>query len=267
MMDKLRRILARTGAWIDDLLFPEKVTCLCCDYALGEADTDGLCRGCRCALEGLAAAQEAREAEQQETLPDGIDYIHAAYVYDGPVRKLVHRLKYESVRAAAVPLAKQMVFLPSGEEELIVPVPTDPRRERLRGFNQSALLAEHIAKELGMPMEKALTRVEARRPQTGLPLCERRANLVGCMTASRAVRGKRVLLVDDVCTSGATVCEAARALREAGVVSVGVFAAARTAGDEDGSGDPFAPVFHGRANGEISRKERGKTRKNMLNRL
>lgn len=238
-MEKLRRILSRLGAWMDDLLFPENVICLCCDHALGEEDADGLCRGCWLALEKLAAAQEQRETEQ-EMLPDGIDYIHAAFVYEGPVRKLIHRLKYESVRAAAVPLAKQMVFLSSGEEEIIVPVPTDPRRERMRGFNQSALLAQHIAKELGMPMEKALRRVESRPPQTGLPLIKRRENLVGCMAASQAVNGKRVLLVDDVCTSGATVAEAARALREAGASGVGVFAAARAKGGRDELRDPFA---------------------------
>lgn len=239
MMERIRRALTRIVAWTDDLLFPENVACLCCDCALSERDTDGLCPGCRKALEQLARRQEQREAQDTEKPPEGIDALHAAFVYEGQARKLIHRLKYESVRAAAAALAQQMVFLPSGEEEIIVPVPADPRRERRRGFNQSALLAAHIAGELGMPMEKALVRVERRRAQTGLSAQERRENLVGCMAASEAVNGKRVLLVDDVVTTGATICEAARALRKAGARSICVFAAARAVGDPDGGKDPF----------------------------
>jgi len=240
MMKKFRRALVRLAAWADDLLFPENVLCLCCDHALDPEDEHGICGGCRRKLARLAAKQEEREAEEEVCLPDGIDAMHAAFVYEGPVRQLVHRLKYESVRAAAVPLARQMVFLPSGEEEIIVPVPTDPGRERMRGFNQSALLAEHIGRELGMQVEKALVRVEERRPQTGLSAGERRKNLAGCMAAKGDLRGKRVLLVDDVCTTGATLSEAARALRQAGAVSVSAFTAARAAGVRDEEGDPFA---------------------------
>lgn len=239
MMNRIRRMLARIGAWTDDLLYPENVACLCCDHALGEEDEDGLCPACRKELMRLAMRQEEREAGEQEPLPAGIDALHAAFVYEGPVRRLVHLLKYESVRAAAIPLARQMAYLPSGEEEIIVPVPTDKKRERRRGFNQSSLLARHIAAELGMRMEQALVRVETRHPQTGLSAEERRENLVGCMAAGDAVNGKRVLLVDDVVTTGATICEAARALRRAGAESICVFAAARAAGDPDGQKDPF----------------------------
>ena len=238
-MMEIKCVLARIGTWIDDLLFPQEVTCLCCDHALSAEDEDNLCVGCRRELARLAEKQEKREAGGAEPFPEGIDALHAAFVYEGAVRRLVHRLKYESVRAAAVPLAMQMVFLPSGEEEIIVPVPTDRKRERQRGFNQSSLLAKHIAKELGMKMETALVRTKTRRPQTGLSAGERQENLVGCMAASDAVNGRRVLLVDDVYTTGATVCEAARALREAGARSVGVFAAARPAGDLDEEKDPF----------------------------
>lgn len=238
-MKRIGRVLARIGAWMDDLLFPENVTCLCCDHALGAEDEDHICAGCRKELVRLAEKQEERVAADAQPLPDGIDALHAAFAYEGVVRQLVHRLKYESVRAAAVPLAAQMAFLPSGEEEIIVPVPTDPKRERMRGFNQSALLAEHIGRTLGMRVEKALVRVESRRPQTGLSAAARRENLAGCMAAGEAVSGKRILLVDDVVTTGATIQEAARALRHAGAESIRVFAAARAAGDPDAFKDPF----------------------------
>lgn len=235
-----RSVFARIAAWLDDLLFPENAACLCCECALGEKDEDGLCAGCRKELLRLAALQEEREAQENLPRPDGIDDIHSAYLYEGAVKRLIHLLKYESVRAAALPLAEQMVFLPSGEEEMIVPVPTDPGRERKRGFNQSALLAQHIGDQLGMRVEHALVRIERRRPQTGLDARQRRENLIGCMAANDAVNGKRVLLVDDVCTTGATLCEAARALREAGAMHVGVLTAARAGGTQDGESDPFA---------------------------
>lgn len=239
MIERSRSMLARLGAWMDELLFPEEVLCLCCDHALGTEDTQGICGVCRRELARLAAQQKVREAGEDASLPEGIDALHAAYIYEGPVRKLVHRLKYESVRAAVVPLAAQMSLLPSLEEEIIVPVPTDKKRERMRGFNQSALLAEHLGRELRMRVEKALVRMETRRPQTGLSAKERQENLAGCMAASEAVNGKRVLLVDDVVTTGATVREAARALRQAGARSVHVLAAARATGDPDAMKDPF----------------------------
>lgn len=240
MMNRIGKVAVRIGTWLDDMLFPENVLCLCCDRALQEDDKDGICRSCAMALEELRRRQMLREQEEAEQPPEGTAYVYAAYVYEGPARKLIHRLKYESVRAAATPLAREMAMMPSGEEEIIVPVPTDRRRERMRGFNQSLLLAQQIGRELGMQVTPALRRIEARLPQTGLSARERRENLVGCMAADASVNGKRVLLVDDVYTTGATICEAARALHAAGAVEIGVFAAARAQGNTDGEKDPFA---------------------------
>ena len=149
------------------------------------------------------------------------------------------------MRAAAVPLARQMVFLPSADEDIIVPVPTDRKRQRKRGFNQATLLAQHVGRELGMEVCTALERVDSRRPQTGLTAAQRRKNLE---VSSGAVNGRRVLLVDDVYTTGATAQEAVRALRAAGAVSVGMFAAAR-AGSPDGTEEPFELTEKAQTNG------------------
>lgn len=250
----IQGMIGRLLAALDDLLFPEDVLCLCCDHALGEDAQDGICPSCMRALGQLAQAQEAREAEDGGELAEGLSYVHAAFPYEGQARKLIHRLKYESVRAASVPLARQMVFLPSGEEEIIVPVPTDRRRQRRRGFNQAALLAEHIGRELGMEVCTALARVDSRRPQTGLSAAQRRQNLAGCMAANGAVSGKRVLLVDDVYTTGATAQEAARALRAAGAVSVGMFAAARAVSCPDEATDPFKLTEKAQSGGKTALK-------------
>jgi len=87
-MERIRRALARMAARADDLLFPEDVLCLCCDHALGPEDAHGICGGCRRELARLAAQQEMREAREEEPLPEGIDALHAAFVYEGPARRL-----------------------------------------------------------------------------------------------------------------------------------------------------------------------------------
>lgn len=213
---------------LDDWLFPERVLCLCCSNALGEDEVDGLCPACARALEQLGEKQEKREALTPETeLAEGLSFLHAAYPYEGQAKKLIRLLKFRSIRAAALPLARGMAYLPTGEEELIVPVPTDEGRRRRRGYNQATLLAAHLSQALGMPMCEALIRTKSSPPQTGLSLEQRRENLVGIMAAHETVRGKRILLVDDVYTTGSTAAEAARALHAAGAKSVGMLAAAR----------------------------------------
>lgn len=228
---------------MDDLLFPQDVLCLCCERALGEDAEDGVCPACARALNALAAAQEAWEREARAVLPKGIAYVHSAFAYDAQARTLIRRLKYDSIRAAAVPLAGGMAILPADEEEILVPVPTDESRRRKRGFNQATLLAGHLAARWGMPMCEALTRVRRCAPQTGLNEKQRRENLVGCMTVSERsmpkIRGKRILLIDDVYTTGSTASEAARALLAAGAGSVGVLTAARAGLGKKNENVPF----------------------------
>jgi len=223
---------------VDDWLFPEHVLCLCCDRALGE--DAGICPVCADVLRRLNLEQEERNLISPRKPPEGIDYVYAAYPYEGPARRLVHRLKYDSIRSAHVPLAGPMTFLPSGEEEIIVPVPTDPARRRRRGYNQAELLARYAGKQLGMEVVPALYRREKRRPQTGLSAEARRQNMHGCMAAKPAVSGRRVLLIDDVYTTGATAQEAARALLEAGAAGVGMYAACCTKDELPDEKDPFA---------------------------
>jgi len=225
-MQMIRKILKRLRQMMLDLLYPEKVLCLCCSKALGNAHEDGICPDCVQALEEMEAQQAAQE--DKEPLPPGVDAVHAVYPYTEQARALILRLKFEHVRAAAVPLGKAMALLPGGEADLLVPVPTTKRRQRERGFNQAALLCAQIAQETGMPMRGALTRTDEHQAQTELGGQSRRRNLEGCMQADTSVRGQRIVLVDDVYTTGSTAREAARALREAGAVHVSVFAAARS---------------------------------------
>lgn len=250
MKSWMKRLCSRAAAWLDDLIFPQHIRCLCCRRNLDEDEEDGVCPSCLRELDALAAAQEAWEQTRRGTLPEGIAYVHSAFAYDTQARELIHRLKYQSVRAAAVPLAKGMAILPAGEEEILVPVPTDERRRRARGFNQATLLAQELSRIWGMPMCEALVRVRRCAPQTGLNEQQRRENLVGCMAVKERsvsqIRGRSVLLIDDVYTTGSTASEAARALLAAGAKSVGALTAAR-AGTEKRSEDAAFLAPHKRS--------------------
>lgn len=117
--------------------------------------------------------------------------------------------------------------------EMIVPIPLHARRLRKRGFNQSLEIGRKLAKTVRLPLEyRALTRPMPTRPQFELSHPERFANIKGAFAVDAAtVRGRRVLLVDDIMTSGATLVEAANALLRAGAASVDALVLART-GDE-----------------------------------
>ena len=114
---------------------------------------------------------------------------------------------------------------------LIAPIPTTRRRARTRGYNQAALLAEAIADRVGMPLVEALERRQGGSTQVGLHPAERRANVRRAFTvraeARATLKGARVLLVDDVLTTGSTAMEAARPLVQAGATKVFLSAFAR----------------------------------------
>lgn len=114
--------------------------------------------------------------------------------------------------------------------DAIVPVPLHSKRMRLRGFNQSLELARPLARHLGRPLlPRALRRTRPTIPQFQLELARRAENIQGAFTADVPLRGARVLLVDDIMTTGATLEECARELREAGAARVDVLVLARTA--------------------------------------
>ena len=134
-------------------------------------------------------------------------------------------MKYEGYFALARPLGELMVAAwPRWEHQLdlVVPIPLHPQRKRKRGYNQSELLTDVLEQELDLPsLAAALNRSRHTRPQLGLTADERRANVLDAFTANRAlVQGKRIMLVDDVFTTGSTLTAAAEALYQAGARSV-----------------------------------------------
>jgi len=146
-----------------------------------------------------------------------------------PANALVHGLKYDGWSGLARFMGERMARsaipheLDSGPY-LIAPIPTTRRRARSRGYNQARLLAEAVADEVHMPLIDALERLNRGATQVGLHPAERRANVKRAFTvradARATLTGARVLLVDDVLTTGSTAMEAARPLVEAGATQV-----------------------------------------------
>jgi ComF family protein len=159
----------------------------------------------------------------------------AAYRSRGLVRRLVHQFKYAKQRHLRYPVAAWLLEtlhdprLHGRQFDAIVPVPLHPARERERGFNQAVLLAELLAVSAAVPMRLVLERTRYTTTQTAYDRAERMENLHGAfrLRKNQDVRDLRVLLIDDVLTTGSTLSECARVLRAAGAVSVHAATAAR----------------------------------------
>lgn len=175
-------------------------------------DREGVCRLCR---SGLA----------------GFDRAYAYGFYEGPLRKLIHHFKYAGVDSLAEPLGAMLVraLPPELAVDVIVPVPLHWRRRVWRGYNQCELLARPLERRLQVPVVSALGKRRHTETQATLTPAKRRSNLTGAfvLEAEEEIRDKRVLLVDDVFTTGATVMACSALLRRGGARSVTVLTLAR----------------------------------------
>jgi ComF family protein len=155
--------------------------------------------------------------------------------FEGVLRLLVHELKYRGRRRLVARLAGLLLeesavrgVLSAGAN--LVPVPLHPRRRRERGFNQAELLARALARGSGLEVEaRLLVRRRDTAPQAGLSAASRRRNVTGAFAArSRSrLRGRTLVLVDDVVTTGATAAACARVLKQAGAAEVRLVTVAR----------------------------------------
>lgn len=168
----------------------------------------------------------------RQDLP-GYDAAFSYGFYDGALRRLIHLYKFERVETLAVPLGRHMALaLPRDHRfDVIVPLPLHWRRQWTRGFNQAALLGREVSRRTGIPLagRRALVRLRHAAPQSGLSSAARRRNAAGLFEVvdRQQIAGRRVILVDDVLTTGATAQSAARALKRAGAVHVTVLTLAR----------------------------------------
>jgi ComF family protein len=166
------------------------------------------------------------------------DMVRAPYLYEDGIMEAIHQFKYTGKTHLADSLGPLLASFVKGWMEttlecLTIPVPLHPKRLREREFNQSLLLARRVSSMLGTELDfLSLRRIRYTQPQTGLTSEERKRNVRKAfeMTNSEAVKGRNVLLVDDVTTTGSTLNECARVLKRAGAKGVFGFVLARTAG-------------------------------------
>jgi ComF family protein len=171
--------------------------------------------------------------------PLALDGIRSAFLFDGTVRQTVHYLKYCNRQVLAVPLARLMAGYWRANPipiNLIVPVPLHPARQRERGYNQADLLAQALGGMIDVPVvTNGLRRVRQTQPQVNLNASERGENVRGAFIyqvsekgcSDVTVNGRRVLVIDDVCTTGSTLEACSLALKAAGASTVWGFTLAR----------------------------------------
>lgn len=224
----MKKLLSAIAHSIPALLFPQENACHLCERGLTRPNERVLCEQCALLLRQCRIPSEETVRLLTEYLPCA-----TAYRYQNEARTLDLRLKFGSDRYAAFPLAEGMVaaYLDARElrgAEIAVPVPLHPKRERDRGYNQSALLAQAFCDHTGLTLDPdALRRVRNTKPQSGKTREARLTGVVGAFEASDVVRGKRVLLIDDVLTTGATLIACADALIAAGAWDVVALTASR----------------------------------------
>lgn len=220
------RLLARFWVGGIDLLFPPccgicgaagEFLCAACDSQLQRAESP------RCSRCWQISATEICHTCQQQRSP--LSGVRAPYVFDGGARALVLGLKYQSLYALAQPMGERLAAYAASTHlpaDLLTPVPLHWRRGRQRGFNQAELLGRIVAERTGLELDvTSLRRSRATPHQAHQRDPNRRAeNVRGAFRCSDHVAGRRVLLVDDVFTTGATLRECARTLKAAGAESV-----------------------------------------------
>ena len=189
------------------------------------------CRACRTPF---VDAYPLNEHDLCTVCRESLVNFDAAYSfgsYEGPLRKLIHVYKYGKVESLAGPLARFLLqALPLGQQiDVVLPMPMHWRKRWERGFNQAELLARPLAKRYGLQLSKNLRRTRYTKPQAGLSEAQRRDNLRNCFAVSKPsqIAGKRVLIVDDVFTTGATLRAAAAALKAAGAAYICALTLAR----------------------------------------
>ena len=237
---------AGVGGWVSFLLPP---ACAGCGGSAGEEVRAGegpVCRNCRLRLPRVPlpvctrcgaplGTGKAPSCLECADWPDLLASAHAASLLESPARELVHALKYQGWRGAGDFMGGEMARR-AGAEVLeahhVVPVPTSERNLRRRGYNQAEVIASALAAALDRPLISCLERPTQKGTQTALNPMQRRANVSGAFAVAEGfedrLAGQRLLLVDDVITTGATIVAAARAIASAGPHSVIAYAFSRT---------------------------------------
>ncbi|MDR3318161.1 MAG: ComF family protein [Clostridiales bacterium] len=221
---------------LKDAFFPEGVTCIVCDGEVHVRNRYSLCADCSfelnnrgvCERCGKQLLNEAAYCEDCKETDFYFERARSALVYRGGTVKLVYGLKFGRKRYLAANLGAVMAdrLTELGwTADLLVPVPLSAKRLKERGYNQSAELARAVSGAVGIPVGEALLKTRDLPEQARLNRKERFENIKSCFARNDAVdiKGKTVILIDDVITTGATADECAHTLRRGGAGRVLVF--------------------------------------------
>lgn len=213
------------------LFFPPR--CIGCDDFLPVDTADVLCRDCEESLPVL------KKREYSNPTGNGFGKVFSAFDYEAGIRRAIHNLKFNdkpgnasALISLALPRVRQFLF--EGQNscpqvpkyDIIIPVPVHFRRKQQRGYNQSELLAKNLAKQTGITFyPKTLVKKLNTPPQSSLGRGERLKNLKEAFRVKKPelIAGKRILLIDDVMTTGSTLEYCGQALTEAGAACVDAF--------------------------------------------
>ena len=253
-----------TNALLSVLLAPR---CAACDLPIDDVLAGAICNDCWAAIRRITPplcdscgdplpswrvlSCVAARCARCRRAPRAVDRGRAIGEYDGALRQIIHAFKYDGRRSVGPHLGRLMREAAHGflqDVDFAVPVPLHPRRERARGFNQAAELAQ----ALELPVSAALVRVRHTTPQVDLPAARRHANVRNAFRLARRwsplpsgfsrpnLSNATVLLVDDVSTTGATLEACARVLKAAGVREVRALTGARVVRREPATRPRFA---------------------------
>ncbi len=210
----------------------------------GGISEEGICASCRSRLfpireDYCLKCGKPLEDEQEEYCPDCKKHAHAfdagraLFSYQGDLKKSLYRLKYEGKKEYGRIFGEEMArelgpWIRQRRITRIVPIPLHAARQRERGYNQAAIPARELGRLLGIPVEEdLLARLKPTAPQKTLTGYERRKNLAGAFLLTGKIRpGERILLVDDIYTTGSTVDAASACLKEGGDCRIYVLAVA-----------------------------------------
>lgn len=189
------------------------------------------CAGCD--APGAWLCRDCRDGLEPHAIRAGSTEIRAAGAHEGPLRHAVHRFKYRDERALAAELGELVADLlvadiARGQRcDVLVPVPLHPERARGRGYDQTALLAEAVARATGLSVLASVRRIRHSRPQVELDRAERARNVEGAFVGcAGSLAGLRVAVIDDVATTGSTCAAVATAARACGARSARAYVVA-----------------------------------------
>lgn len=221
-----------------EILYPSDIKCLDCGKDINKGEDfcikckknlpfnkGNICKKCGTLLEKSGVC--IRCAKRLD-----FKIARSPFVYDGIIKRLIHNFKYDNAKFLFKPLAKYMANCykeNNMKADVIVAIPLYKARLKKRGYNQAEKLAEEMSKIINLPLISALERIKDTPSQTNLDFKERQRNIEGAFTVKdKSFEGKNVLLIDDVYTSGATMKEASKVLKQNGAKDIYIITLAHT---------------------------------------